>query len=109
MPAEVTRRHCVVPKIFARVVVESVLVPDTEKLWVMVVEPAWRVPPPVAFVKFRLVVVAVVIVAVATEAFHQRVRSEERSPPPTRLLPAVIVLDDETALIPREKTPKVLS
>jgi hypothetical protein len=75
-------------------------VPETEKFWVMVVVPALSNPVPVAFVKLKLA-----MVAVATLAFHQMVLSADKSPPPKRLDPAVMVLDDETAEIPSEKAP----
>ena len=78
----------------------SVEVPETEKFWVMVVVPARSSPVPVAFVKLRFV-----IVAVETEAFHQRVLSADKSPPPKRLEPAVMERVDETAEIPSEKAP----
>ena len=62
-------------------------------------------PVPVAVVKFKLVVVAVVIVAVVKRKFTERVLSADKSPPPIRPAPAEIVLDDETAEIPSEKAP----
>ena len=56
----------------------------------------------VAAVKRRLVVVALVMVAVENAKFTQSVLSAERSPPPKRPEPALIVRDDETALMPSE-------
>ncbi len=39
---------------------------------------------------------------VAKEPAKYMVRSDERSPPPARAVPALIALDDETALMPRD-------
>ena len=50
-----------------------------------------------------MVVVAVVIVAVEKAKFTPSVRSAERSPPPKRPAPAVIVRVEYTAVMPKEK------
>ena len=80
-------------------VVKKVFVEDTVPVAVTFV--AERVVP-VAAVKYRFVVVAVVMVAVEKERFTYKVRSAERSPPPKRPFPALMVREDETMVNPNE-------
>ena len=48
-------------------------------------------------------IVSPVVPLVANDPANQIVLSADRSPPPARADPAFIALDDETAVIPKEK------